>query len=132
MDRNIEQKLSDEAFDRYKETVWCYLKATNALSPNFDPYRKLDTTTTLDAPLDVKAIVHQTSANGLIFKELGLTEVGNIVLVIKDSDVNLLKIASKIIYNDEEYTAYSKAVGNKFQIYKRPFGFSRVILFKKG
>ena len=132
MDRNINNAIASGAFNRYTETVWCYLKASNTLGSSYDPYRKIDTTITQDTPIAVKAVIHQTSANGLIIKELGLTEVGSIVLVVQDSDINALKYAQKIIYNDEEYTAYSKAVGNKFQIYKRPFGFSRVVLFKKG
>lgn len=132
MDKNLEQKISTEAFCRYCETVWVYLKGSNSLGKNFDPYRNIDTTITNDSPIPIKAIIHQTSANGLIVKELGLTEVGSIVLIVKDSDVNALKYSQKITYNDEEYTVCSKAVGNKFQMFKRPFGFNRITIFKVG
>lgn len=132
MNRNIHQQITDNAFNDYAETIWIYLKSSNSKGSNFDPFLNVGYTTTNQNPEPVKAIIHQISGSGLIYKELGLVNTGTLEVIVKTTDVNLFKIAQKIIYDEIEYTPFNKATGNRVQIFKRPFGFSRIILFVKG
>ena len=132
MNKNINSQIEEAVFKQYSETVWVYLKASNSKGSNYDAYRNTGYTQTNQSPIAVKAIVHPLSGNSLIIRELGLTEMGSIELIIKKQDKNLFKICQKIKYDEEEYSTFNKALGNRVQITKRSFDFYRVLLFKRG
>ena len=130
MDRNIHKRIKDVVFNDYQETVWVYLKTSNTKGERYDPYLNIGYTKTNQSPEPVQAHVRQIAGNSLIAREIGLSESGAIEIVIKTSDENLFKICEKIVYDDVEYTPFIKALVNKIQIYKSPFNFSRVVLFR--
>jgi hypothetical protein len=132
MDKNIHKKLRDTIFPDYQETVWVYLKSSNTKGNSYDPYRQTGITTTNQSPEPVKAYIRQIRGNSLIARELGLAESGAIEIVIKSSDENLFRICQKVKYDDKEYTPFNKALGNRIQIFKSPFDFSRIVLFQRG
>jgi hypothetical protein len=131
MDRNAHNQLKT-VFNSYSETVWVYLKSTNTKGTDYDPYRNTGYIKTQNNPEPVKAHVRQLQGNSLIAREIGLVESGAIEIVIDDRDENLFKICEKVVYNNIEYTPYNKALGNRMQIFKSPFNFSRIVLFVKG
>lgn len=132
MNRNIDNIIDVNLFKEYAETVWVYLKSSNSKGSNYDAYRNTGYTKTSQSPEPVKAHVRQILGNSLIAREIGLVESGAIEIVVSSSDVNLFKFCDKVVYNDEEYSIYNQALGNKVQIFKSEFNFSRVILFRQG
>jgi len=132
MNKNIPSQIANKAFKEYSETLWIYLKKSNSKSSSYDPYRNTGYTKAYQNPISVKAIVHPLGANSLIVRELGLINSGSIEIIVKKNDANLVKIASKIEYENEEYSVFNKALGNKVQIVKKPFDFYKIVLFKVG
>lgn len=132
MNKNIKSKILNDAFKDYSDTIWVYLKKTNTKGSNYDPYRNTGYTTTQQSPYSIKAIISQQIPYSLSKSEIGLVTSGAISIIIKKADVNAIKFSEKIEYDSEEYTVYSKALGNRVQITKRPGDFYRVILFRKG
>lgn len=132
MNRNIDEKILTHAFNNYSELVWVYTRGGLTKASTYDPYRNTGYTKTLKNPFPVKVIVRQLQANSLIMRELGLTISGAIEILIQDTDIELIKLAEKILYKNNEYSLYNDALGNRVQIYDRTFGFSRVILFRAG
>jgi len=132
MNRNVHQKLKDSIFSDYTETVWVYLKASNTKGNSYDPYRNTGYTKTNQSPEPVKAYVRQIRGDSLIARELGLVHSGAIEIVIESRDANLFRICEKVKYNDVEYSPFNLALGDRVQIYKSDFDFSRVVLFRKG
>ena len=130
MHRNFHKQIHDTVFTEYAETLWVYLKASNSKGSNYDPYRNTGYVKTNQSPEPVKAYVRQIKGNSLIAREIGLSQSGAIEIIIKSSDANLFRICEKIKYNDVEYTTFNKALGDKVQIYKSDFNFSRVVLFR--
>ncbi len=132
MNKNIHKQLVLRAFKDNQETVWCTLKASNVKGATYDPYRNTGYTKTNQSPLPVKAIVHSLTPDNIVLKQLGYNNFGSIEIIINNQDVNLIKICEKISYDEVDYSPYNKALGNRVQISKRPFGFYKVILFKIG
>ncbi len=111
--------------------VSLYFIDTKVPGPNFDPERNDGYIVTLQNPVTIQAIVRDIQPERLVLKEMGLTESGAIELLIKAKDLQALQIAEKIIYFGVEYYKYNDAIGKKFLIWKRPFGYYRVWLFRK-
>ena len=132
MDRNINKRIKDTVFKDYAETVWVYLKKSNSKGSDYDPFLDTGHTSTNQSPEPVKAHVRQIRPNSLVAREIGLTESGAIELVIDSSDENLFRNCQKVKYNDKEYSPLIKALGDRVQIFRSPFNFSRVILFTQG
>jgi len=132
MNRNIDNIIDVNLFKEYAETVWVYLKASNTLDENYDPYLNIGQAVTEQSPEPVKAIVRQISADSLIMREIGLTNSGAIELIIKKQDLGLFKICRKAIYNDEDYSVNIDVLGTKVQFYKHLLDYYRVVLYKVG
>lgn len=132
MNRNLSSKIEEQAFAEYSETIWAYLKKTNTKGANYNPYYEAGMTKTRQSPIPVKAIVSSRLPWVLQQKEIGLFTDESISCIIKKADVNAIKFAEKIKYNEVEYLPYSKALGNRSSIQPRGFGFYRIILFRKG
>ena len=128
--RNAHKKIAEVAFGDTVETLWVTLKASTVKGPNYDPNRQTGFTTTNSSPEPIDAHVRQIAGNSLIAREIGLTQSGAIEIVVDESSVNFFRICEKVLYDCNYYTPFSKALGNKIQIYKAEFGFSRIVLFK--
>lgn len=130
--RKIHSRINDTIFSDFTETIWAFLKASNVKSDNFDPYRNTGYTTTQQSPLPVNAQIRQITPESRTMKVLGQIALGAIEVVVKEQDVNLVKMAEKIKYKDREYTTFNKSLGNRAQITEIAFGFSRIVLFLAG
>jgi len=130
MYRGIHKTIHSNIFGDFSETLWVYLKASNTKSEKYDPYLNIGYTKTFQSPEPVKAYVRQIAGNSLIAREIGLSQSGAIEIVIKSSDENLFRICERVLYDCNEYTPFNKALGNKIQIYKSPFDFTRIVLFR--
>jgi len=130
--RKIKSQIKDTVFKDYSENIWIYLKATNTRGSNYDPFRETGYTKTYQSPIALKAHVRTLSSSSLIVRELGLLESGAIEIFIEDSDINLIKNCQKIRYNDEYYTPFRDALGNRVQINKASYGFAKIVLFRIG
>jgi len=132
MNKNLNGKIN-KALDGCNETVWVYLKASNDLGANFDPYRNTGYVETFQSPIPIKAVaVHQLSGSGLVAKELGLSLTGAIEIIVNDTDKELIKNASKLKYNNQFYTTYHEALGARTLEMSRPFGMTKFTCFLQG
>jgi len=130
--RNIHNQIKQAIFKDYEETVWVYLKASNTKGSNYDAYRNTGYSVTNQSPEPVKAYVRQIQGNSLIARDIGLSQSGAIEIVIEAKDENIFRICEKVKYNDVLYSPFNQALGNKAQIFKSEFNFSRVVLFRQG
>lgn len=131
MNKNISAKIS-KGLDDYKKTIWVYKKSTNAVSSNYDPYRETGYINSFQSPLPLKAIVHQISGSGLIFKELGLSLTGAVEIIVKDNEAEIIKNASKLKIDNSYYTLYNERTGSRVLITQLPFGMKKIVCFVKG
>jgi ribosomal protein S17 len=130
MDRNIRQKLRELYRDR-AEKVAVFLRTSKTKSANYDKYNDTGYTVSQDNPVWIKAITHTHTVDGLIYKGLGLEEVGAKTIIIKKSDLSLIEICEKVEIDGKEYYAWKDTVGDKIQVYETEFDFVRVIIFRK-
>lgn len=130
MDKEIQNDLR-ELYRTDGEKIAVYLKSSQTVGTNFDPFRNTGKTKTVRNAIPIKAIVSEISPEKLIIKEMGLTISGAKSLIVKASDINFLKLSEKIVIRGQEYYKFSDAVGNKMLIYDRPFNFKRIIVFVK-
>jgi hypothetical protein len=127
---NINQDLFNDLFKNYAEKVQVILRTSKIKGDNYDKFRNVGYDKSFQNPLFIKAIKRTISSNSLIIRELGLLESGAIQIIIRENDVSLLKTSDKLIIDNIEYTAWNKALGNRIQIYKLPFKYSKVVLFR--
>ena len=131
--RNIHKKITDTFLREYgdRKTLWCYLKNGNSKGSNFDPYRNTGYTETVSNPEPVMSYVRQLSPSSLIAREIGMIHTGAREVVIDAQDLGCVLNSQKIVYEDNEYTVYTKATGTKVQIYDLPFNMKKVIMFRR-
>ena len=132
MNKNIHKKLVTDTFKDNQQTLWAYLKATNTKGSNYDPFRNTGQSVTNQSPININALVHSLTPDNKVLKELGYNGSGSISIIVEEQDVGLIKICEKIEYDGDDYSPYTKALGNRVQISKRSFGFSKIIMFKIG
>lgn len=129
---NINQKMFDEFFRKYRKKALVYLRSSKEAFEDFDPFRETGYKITNQNPLPVKVITKVVSPNSLILKELGMTEAGAIWIILNQRDVTLIQNSEKITIDNKEYYVYNDAVGSKFQIFDTDYtDFSKIILFRK-
>lgn len=132
MNRNVFKNISDTAFKSYAETFWVYLKKTNTKGANYRPSWNSGKTVNLQNPLPIKALTSSRIPWALQQGEIGLISYGAISIIIRKQDVNAIKFSEKIVYNEEEYSARIKALGNTITIRPKGVGFYSVVLYKLG
>jgi hypothetical protein len=130
--KNIKHQVQKSFLEQFSETIWVYLKKSNSMGQNFDPFRNTGYTSTLQSPIPIKATVRNLAPDSLIRREIGLIQIGAIEIQVEDRYADVIKIAEKIFYNDEYYTPFNKATGSQVQITKSDFEISKIILFKIG
>lgn len=126
------RQYADRIFRTYSKDVDVYLQSSQVKGDDFDPAYNVRIEKTLQNARTIKAMVRDKSADSLIINKLGLTALGAKSVVVQQMNVSLLKLSEKIIIDEEKYTPYNEAVGNKFQVSDDGFGYSVVILFKSG
>lgn len=132
---NLEDCINKEVFDKiYKDhsiSIKVHLRGSKTKSANHDPFRNIGYTITKQNPLWVKALKRDLTSNSLIIREMGLTQSGAIEIIVQNKDVSLIKASTRVVVNEIDYYPYNDAVGNKFQLTERPFGYSKIVLFRK-
>lgn len=130
-------KIRIEKILKYHETlVKIYPKSTFTKSDDYDPFRKEETGNyekTGHNYIPVKCYVRSASPEGLVVREIGLKAIGAKELWINKKYINLIKNSEKIIINKIEYTVWSSAVGDKFQIFERKGNLNlvEILIFRK-
>jgi len=126
----INKQIFDNTFAEYSKKVGVILSSTKTPGPYFDPKRNTGYVKTKKNPIPVKALIDTLTPESLICRSLGLKEIGAVKLTVQDCDVNLIKIAEKIIIDGKYYTTFNQALGNRFQVFPLKFNFSNIILFR--
>jgi len=131
MNEPISKDIMQKLFKNHSKKVKIFLRGSKTTGSNYDPFRDTGYTKAILNPLFIRAVIRSITANSLIIREMGLTESGALQLLVKDSDVEFIRLSEKILINEKEYYAYNDAVGNRLQIFPLEFGYSRVIIFRK-
>ena len=126
------RQYADRIFQTYAKDIDVYLQSGHTKDENYDPAYNVKVERTLQNARTVKAMMRDKTADSLIINKLGLTALGAKSIVVQEMNVSLLKLAYKIIIDEEEYTPYYEAIGKKFQEMDAEFGYSVVVLFKSG
>lgn len=127
---DIDQNVFEQLFKDHSIKVQVILRASKTKGANYDKFRDVGYNKTTQNPLWIKALTKIISSNSLILKELGLTESGAIYAIVQQKDVSLIKLGEKIIIDGIIYTPRHKSLGNRFQIEKMPFNYSKITLFR--
>jgi hypothetical protein len=115
----------------YAEKVFVYLPGASTKSANYDKFRDTGYQRSIQNYLTVNAWVRPMVSNELVVKQLGLVSIGTIKIVIKKNDVALFKLASRIVYKDEDFYVYNDAVGKKMLMVELDDSYTEITLFKK-
>lgn len=119
------------AFQNFAIKILVYLKNGKTKNQNYDKYRDVGYTENQQNPIAIQAIIADVKPEELVFRQIGLAKLGAKKLVIKDKDLNFIKLSQKLTVNDIDYYIYDDAVGNKLQIHKGEFGYSSIVIFRK-
>lgn len=117
--------------DDYKEKILVYLPGATVKSANYDKFRDIGYQKAQQNYLSVKAFVRPMVSGELIYKQLGLVSMGSIKAIVKNNDVSLFKLASRIVYKNEDFYVYNDAVGKKMMVIELDENYSEITLFKK-
>ena len=122
---------ADYILSDYSEKVFVYLPGATVKSANYDKYRDIGYQKNQQNYLTVKAWVRPMVSNELVVKQLGIVSIGIIKIIIKNMDVSLFKLASRIVYNNEDFYVYNDAVGKKMLAINLDHNYTEITLFKK-
>lgn len=115
----------------YAEKVFVYLPGASLKSANYDKFRDIGYSKGIQNYLTVKAFVRPMVSNELVVRQLGLVSIGSVKIVIKNADVPLFKLASRIVIKNEDFYVYNDAVGKKMLMVELDENYSEITLFKK-
>jgi hypothetical protein len=115
----------------YSEKIQVYLPGASSKSASYDKYRDVGYTKATQNYLTVNAFVRPVVSNELIVKQIGITSIGAIKIVIKNNDVNLFKLASRIVYKNDEFYVYNDGVGKKMMMVELDGNYTEITLWKK-
>jgi hypothetical protein len=115
----------------YAEKIFVYLPGATVKSPNYDKFRDVGFQKNKQNYLTVKAWVRPMVSNELVVKQLGISSIGSVKIVIKNNDVALFKLASRIVYNDEDFYVYNDTVGKKMLMISLDDNYTEITMFKK-
>lgn len=130
MQNNIEQMVNDKIFKEYAVKIQVYLRFTNLKGTTYNPNYNTGKTIELANPITVKGIVRQLTGNSLIVRELGLLETGAVEVIMKDRDIEAVALSEQVQINGVIYSVKNQALGNQVQVFSRPFGYSKIIMFR--
>jgi len=115
----------------YSEKIQVYLPGASVKSTSYDKFRDTGYTKATQNYLTVNALVRPMVSNELIVKQIGITSIGAIKIIIKNADVNLFKLASRIVYKNEEFYVYNDGVGKKMMMVELDGNYTEITLWKK-
>jgi hypothetical protein len=115
----------------YAEKVFVYLPGATIKSANYDKFRDVGYQKNQQNYLTVKAWVRPMVSNELVVKQLGLVSIGSVKIVIKNNDVALFKLASRVVIKNEDFYVYNDAVGKKMLMIELDDSYTEITLFKK-
>jgi len=125
------QNYASYILDDYAEKVFVYLPGATVKSTNYDKFRDVGYSKGQQNYQTVKAWVRPMVSNELVARQLGLVSIGTIKIIIKNIDVNLFRLASRIVYNNEDFYVYNDAVGKKMMMINLDHNYTEITLFKK-
>ena len=130
--RRIKSKI-DKLLAKYKTIIYIYPKSSKVKSDEYDPYRDEGYTKTGHNPIGLKVYVRDASPEGLIVREIGLRASQIKELWIDKKYIDLIKNAEKITIDGDDYSVWSEAVGNRFQIYEKKGNLDlvEILVFRK-
>jgi hypothetical protein len=115
----------------YAEKIFVYLPGATVKSTNYDKFRDVGYQKNQQNYLTVKAWIRPMVSNELVVKQLGLVSIGSVKIVIKNNDVALFKLASRIVIKGEDFYVYNDAVGKKMLMVELDDSYTEITLFKK-
>jgi hypothetical protein len=115
----------------YAEKVFIYLPGATIKSANYDKFRDTGYTKGQQNYLTVKAWIRPMVSNELVSKQLGLVSIGSVKLIVKNNDIPLFKLASRITIKDEDFYVYNDAVGKKMLMINLDDNYTEITLFLK-
>ena len=122
---------ADYILANYTEKIFVYLPGTTVKSANYDKFRDVGYQKNQQNYLTVKAWIRPMVSNELVFKQLGLVNIGSVKIIIKNNDVALFKLANRITIKGEDFYVYNDAVGKKAQIIELDENYTEITLFSK-
>ena len=117
--------------DDYNEKVFVYLPGAKVKSANYDKFRDVGWSVGQQNYLTVNAFVRPMVSNELVVKQLGLVAIGSVKIVIKNNDVALFKLASRVVIKGEDFYVFNDAVGKKMLMVELDENYTEITLFKK-
>lgn len=117
--------------DDYSEKIFVYLPGAKVKSVNYDKFRDVGWSVGQQNYLTVKAWIRPIVSNELVVKQLGLVSIGSVKIVIKNNDVSLFKLASRIVIKNEDFYVYNDAVGKKMLMVELDDNYTEITIFKK-
>ena len=117
--------------DDYSEKVFVYLPGAKVKSANYDKFRDVGWSVGQQNYLTVRAFIRPMVSNELVVKQLGLVAIGSVKIVIKNNDVALFKLASRVVIQGEDFYVHNDAVGKKMLMVELDDSYTEITLFKK-
>lgn len=131
IDKCISEDIFNNIFKEHSIKIAVFLRGSKTTSITHDPFRNLGYVKVKKNQVWLDGMIKMVSANSLIIREMGLTETGAMQVIIPESDVSFIRLSEKIEIKGLEYYAFNDAVGNKLQIFDLPFGYKKVIIFRR-
>jgi hypothetical protein len=125
------KNFAEYIMKQVQEKVYVYLPGASTKAAAYDKFRDVGYSKGVQNPLVVNAWVRNMVTNELIVKQIGLVSIGAIKIIVKNADVNLLQLATRIVYKNEDYYAYSDAVGKKMLMINLKNNYTEITLWKK-
>lgn len=125
------KSYADYILKDYNEKVFIYLPGATIKSVNYDKFRDVGYQKSQQNYLTVNAFIRPIVSNELVIKQLGLVAIGSVKVIVKNNDVSLFKLASRIVIKNEDFYVYNDAVGNKMLMIELDENYTEITLFKK-
>lgn len=122
--RGIEKILNE-----HKTRIFVYLGG-KSYQDGYDPLRD-NAEVVNQNPITVKGYVREITAESLVWRQMGMQEMGAVEVICDKKYTNHFRIANKIEIDGDEYSVYKEGIGNRMTIQNRPFKMIRVVLNKK-
>ena len=125
------KNYADYIMKQVKEKIFIYLPGASIKSANYDKFRDTGYQRNIQNPIVVKSWIRPMVSNELVVKQLGLVAIGSVKIVIKNNDVALFKLASRVVIKGEDFYVHNDAVGKKMLMIELDDNYTEITLFKK-
>lgn len=114
--------------DQFSTKVYLYF-ATPSYGEDYDPYEKNITYSNLN-PLSLKAYVREISPESLVWRQMGLQEMGAKEILCDEKYKEWFLKSNKIVIDGDNYSVMKEGTGGNALIQKRPYNIIRIVLSK--